>query len=241
MLGFITPIAGAATQFDYGYHFECVTTLSGPIDPTPVPRITGMVLGSFHAVGYPGNSTGSTTFTWRPNQLGGINGDDDFSHFTGHLNKGKYFEVTLAPEAGYTLNIEYVDFLVRRSCSGIRSYAVRSSVDEFAANLPAMIATGNTNLHVAPDDSFQWVYDAIAAPCSLVGSRNVLSSDFDALSGPVSFRFYGWNAEGTEGSFGIDNVEIRGSVQEAPEPGAGAGLALGLILFRAARRRRWKS
>lgn len=221
----------AQAPFSVGYRFNSVTINSGTNDPTPVPTFPGIIFGSFHAVGYTGNPTGSARFTWRSNELGGIDGDDNFADFTGDLNEGKYFEVTLAPEASYALNLDAITFAVRRSPTGIRSYAVRSSLDDFAANLPAIINTGNTNLGVAPDNSFQWLFDGTSTLNDQVGSQMVFGGDFDALTSPITFRFYGWNAEMSDGTFGIDNVYFNGSVKMVPESGTSALFEFGAMLF----------
>ena len=40
-----------------------------------------------------------------------------------------------------------------------------------------------------------------------------LDAEFAALASPVTFRFYGWNAELSGGFFTIDNVLVTGSAQ----------------------------
>lgn len=243
MVGLACPPLPGASTFNVRYDFESVTTQSGTTDPTPVPTVPGVVFGSFRAVGYTGNPNAAAKFSWRANELGGIDGDDNFADFTGHLNAGKYFEVTLAPQGTATLSLDAISFAVRRSATGIRSYAVRSSLDDFAANLPGVIFTGSTNLAVAPDNSFQWRFDDSTALGDQHGSRVLLGDSFCDLLAPVTFRFYAWNAETSSGTFSIDNVYFGGRIEFVPEPAPGAGWALtaiglGIERCRQAKRRR---
>ncbi|MGC3959851.1 MAG: hypothetical protein QM813_18570 [Verrucomicrobiota bacterium] len=114
----------SAQSFTSTYDFASVTTSSGLTDPTTPPTATGVTFGSFSAVGYFGSPNASARFSFTTNALGGINGDNNFANFTGALDSTKYFEVTLTPLAGYTLNVDSIGFTIQRSGTGIRSYAV---------------------------------------------------------------------------------------------------------------------
>jgi trimeric autotransporter adhesin len=221
-------VPAAAQQFSVTYDFANVTTSSGTTDPTPVPTAPGLTFGSFAAVGYSGNPNASGRFSWTGNPTGGIDGVDNFSQFEGSLDLTKYYQVTLTPATGYTLDLDTISFTVQRSATGIRNYAVRSSVDNFASNLAGSISPANANLGVDGGDNFRWLFDAVSTAQN--GSLTTLGQAFDDLSGPVSFRFYGWNAEGSGGTFSIDNVSFSG-VAVVPEPRSMALLAIGAAGF----------
>ena len=223
------------------YDFSRVTIRSGIIDRTPPPVAPGVLFGAFRAAGYSGGSCEAGVFCWGQNEPGAISGDDDFSHFTGSLNPAKYYEVTLSPELSCALELDTISFYVGRGEIGIRNYAVRSSLDGFAENLPASISPANPNLGVGPDNSFRWLFDAVATLEGLGGSQVVLGDDFDVLTAPVTFRFYGWNADMSMGAFGIDNVAFSGSVALVPEPAAAALLPPGLIWLWGEARKRFNS
>lgn len=238
-LAFVIATGSALAQsFTSTYDFASVTTSSGLTDPTPPPTATGVTFGSFSAVGYSGSPNASVRFSFTNNVLGGINGSDVFSSFSGALDATKYFEVTLTPLAGYTLNVDTIAFTIQRSSTGIRSYAVRSSLDAYAANLPASISPANVNLGVGAANDFQYLLDSLSSAQN--GSLVTLNSSYDLLSTPVTFRFYGWNAEGSGGTFSIDNVTFNGSVAAVPEPSVAAIVGgFGLLgLFMAARQRK---
>jgi hypothetical protein len=116
--------------------------------------------------------------------------------------------VTLTPNAGCTIDLNSLTFTIQRSGTGIRQYAVRSSLDSYAANLPASINPANANLSVVATNIFQ-ISDATTA--ANIGSTITLGSSYDALSSPVTFRFYGFNAEAAGGTFGIDDVVFNGA------------------------------
>lgn len=216
LLAVATVSQADAQSYSVTYDFGSVTTASGTTDPTTVPTATGLTFGSFSAVGYTGNSSGAGRFSFTGNPTGSANGVNDFSTFTGSLNSSIYYSVTITPLAGYTLNLDTIAFTSQRSSTGIRSYAVRSSLDSYAANLPASISPANANLGVGGANDFQVLFDATTTAQN--GSLVTLDAAYDALASAVTFRFYGWNAEANTGTFSIDNVNFIGSVTAVPEP-----------------------
>ncbi len=68
---------------------------------------------------------------------------------TGTLDTNKYVQVTLTPSTGYTLTINSLTVRVQRSGTGPRDMAVRSSADNYTANLPATINPANADLSIA--------------------------------------------------------------------------------------------
>ncbi len=199
---------GQVNSFNRTYNFNGVSTSSGTTDPTPVPTITGLTFGSFiSSVGTNPNSGNRFSFTgWN---TGATNNSDVF---TGTFNPLKYYEVTITPSSGYTLDLDSISFKLQRSSTGIRQYSVRSSSD-YNTNLPASIVPINSNLSIVSTNIFQ-VSDATAN--SENGSRITLGTDYDVITTSVTFRFYGWNAEAPGGTFSIDDVKFIGSVAELP-------------------------
>ncbi len=196
------------------YDFASVTATSGANDPSVVPSVQGMTFGSFMAINPtatpPYNSTAGGRFSFTLQPGGAVNSDNNYANLTGALNSSIYYQVTVTPNAGTTYNLTGITFTSQRSGTGIRTYSVRSSTDNYAANLPASINPANAELSVQTENTFFRVLDAVTTAQN--GSTITLSGvDFTGLTTPVTFRFYGWNSEGTGGSFSIDNVAISGN------------------------------
>lgn len=210
---------GYCQNFTVTYDFGSVTTTSGRTDPTPVPTATGVSFGNFTAVAPAGNPNALGTnpnaaarFSFIGWPTGAINASDVF---TGSINNGQYYQVTISPQTHFSISFSSVTFTVQRSGTGIRQYAVRSSADSFSNNLPASVEPANASLQVVADNVFQ-VSDASTAAQD--GSKVTLTG-LSSITGPVTFRFYGWNAEAQGGTFSIDNVRFTGSaIIEANTP-----------------------
>ena len=193
------------------YTFDSVKTTSGMIDPTPAPvGGPGITCASFMAVGTPPNSLAAFRFDFSGWALGSTGGAADtlFSGMTGSVNTAEYYEVSLTPGAGYSITEDSIKFDFDRSSAGVRTYSVRSSLDGYTANLNAVYGLPTTNVDVQAGNVFFLKKDI-----TTLQTRNiiVLGPTFMNLVTPITFRFYGWNAEGTGGTFSIDNVNFIGS------------------------------
>lgn len=197
------------------YDFASVTTTSGVTDPTPVPTATGMTFSSFSATN-PGTpttfngSSGAGRFAFPNQPLGATTGDNVYANYTGALDTNIYYEVTITPNAGTVYDLTGITFRMQRSGTGVRTYAVRSSVDNYVSNLTASINPANTNLEIVTGNIFFYNTDATGGQN---GSTITLTgAEFTGLTGAVTFRFYGWNSEAATGNFSIDDVAISGNV-----------------------------
>lgn len=202
-------LASAQTTFTVTYDFAATTSLTGVTDPTTPPTATGITCGSFVAVGTPStnpNAAGRFSFVGWP--TGGVNASTTYSSMTGSISTSEYYEVTLTPVNGYTVTLNTIGLKFQRSGTGVRSYAVRSSIDSYTANLPATVSS-NTNIIVAGTNEFFIVPDASA---SYLGSLVDLTASTFTFAAATSFRFYGWNSEAAGGTFSIDDVAFDGVV-----------------------------
>jgi hypothetical protein len=200
-----------AQVFTATYDFAGVTGTSGATDPTPVPTVAGLTFGNFTAVNTvfpPTNSAASVRFAFANQPLGAAQGDNVYANYTGALSPTTYYRVTITPTSGTAYNLTGITFKVQRSGTGVRNYSVRSSADAYAANLPASINPANASLEVVTGNIFFYNVDNTLGQ---VGSTVTLSGpSFTNLTGPITFRFYGWNSEAAGGNFGIDDVVISG-------------------------------
>ncbi|MGC3959475.1 MAG: PEP-CTERM sorting domain-containing protein [Verrucomicrobiota bacterium] len=232
----LTLTSAVAQSFTATYDFAQVNTSSGTTDPTPPPSVVGVTFGSFSSTGMSANPNATVRFSFTSQPLGGVNASDDFTQFTGSLTPTAYFEVAVTPLSLVQLQLDSIAFTVQRSGTGIRSYAVRSSLDGYAANLAASISTANANLGVGPGNEFRVLLDSVTTAQN--GSLVTLGTPFIGLTAPVTFRFYGWNAEGTGGTFSVDNVVFSGRTDSVPEPSATVLLLGSLAAFGFSQRRR---
>ncbi len=193
------------TNFIANYSFANVATTSGTSDPTKAPVATGVTFGSFTANGLGNNSTATGRFSFSGWPLGAINGSNTF---TGILSSSQYFEVTITPLSGYTVDINSIAFTLQRSATGVRQWTVRSNIDQFTTNLPASINPSNNNLLANTDNTFQITDRTVTT--AQTGCTISLGKNFSNVSSAVTFRFYGFNAESTNGTFSLNSVTING-------------------------------
>lgn len=212
----LTLLAGALSYgqaFTATYDFASVTTTSGTTDPTPVPTAPGVTFGSFSVVNpnLPVTVTGSSgagRFSFPNQPLGATTGVDTYATLTGTVNPAVYYQVVLTPATGQGLSVSSLTFRSQRSGTGVRTYVVRSSVDNFATNLPASIVA-NDNVNVQAGNVFFWTLDAFTQGVN--GNTVTLGSAFTNLTAPVTFRVYAYNAEANGGNFSIDDFAVTGS------------------------------
>lgn len=200
-----------AQSFTAVYTFDSVKTTTGLTDPTAVPTATGVTFGSFSATGTAANPNSAGRFSFTGWPIGATTGNDLYSSLTGTINTTKYYEVTLTPASGFTMSLSSITFNARRSGTGIRTYAVRSNADAYAANLTASVSPASIKLNVQTGDVFFWALDSVTSGQN--GSTITLSgANFTNTGSAKTFRFYGYNAESTGGTFSIDTVKFTGSV-----------------------------
>ena len=205
----LTPASGCIVHYPFhvGYDFSAVTTSSGTTDPTAVPVSKNINFGAFTANGVSTNPSAAARFSFTGWPTGATNGSEDF---TGNLNTAKYFEVTITPSAGFQLDLVSLSFILQRSATGVRQWAVRSSLDHFTTNLKVALETANNNLLIQPGSLFQITDRALTGPQT--GCALVLGDEFKQIKTAISFRFYGLNAESFAGTFSLNNVTITGTV-----------------------------
>ncbi len=121
--------------------------------------------------------------------LSGANGNNSYnaSDWTtsGSLDANDYFDFTLTPNSGYKINFTDFTYIGQSSAQGPTNFAFRSSVDNYATNIGTALETGTT-------------IDLSAAA-------------YQNVSTAITFRFYGWVAGGTSGTYSIDQFSFSGA------------------------------
>lgn len=191
------------------YTFASVTPVSGDTDTTSLTASLGAEFGKFEAVGVSANSTDSMRFSFTGWDTGALDSATVYDSLTGSINTSKYYEVTVTPAYGSSMTLTGITFSFQRDSTGVRTYAVRSSANAYASNLAASISPANTNLVIKGTNEFFITKDTTS---NQSGSKITLSgAAYTNTITPITFRFYGWNAEDSLGTFSIDNVTIAGS------------------------------
>lgn len=196
-------------NFASPYTFASVTPASGTTDTTSVAVSSGVGFGQFQAVGVSANSTDSMRFSFTGWDAGALDSATVYDSLTGSINTSKYYEVTVTPDYGSSMTLTGLTFSFQRDSAGVRTYAVRSSVNNYASNLAASINPVNTNLSIKGSNVFFINTDTTS---NQNGSKITLSgAAYTNAITPITFRIYGWNAEDSTGTFSIDNVNFSGS------------------------------
>jgi hypothetical protein len=104
-----------------------------------------------------------------------------------------YFQITITPNTGNAVSVSGINFGSRSTSTGPLSYAIRSSIDNYATN----IATGTLT------NTSTWALK--------LNSVNISSS----IGTAVTFRIYGYNGTGSNiantANWRIDDISVLGS------------------------------
>ena len=195
------------TDLTFIYKMDSVKVNSGLTDPTPLVKTDSATFSAVSASGVSSNSTQAKAFAFSNWGIGGVNKDTTYLDQNGGIDLTKYYEISITPKNKGLLTINQFKFKTFRDSNGIKSFTVRSSTDNFATNLP--LTTNNAKItRVINNEAY------ISADTNKWFMTTVTTSDkaFQDLTTneKVTFRIYGWNAEKTNGIFGIDSMYVFG-------------------------------
>ncbi|MBL7940950.1 MAG: T9SS type A sorting domain-containing protein [Flavobacteriales bacterium] len=210
------------------YGFDDVTTTTGVNDPTPLVNATDTVAETprirtemrvFSATGVSENSTKDERFAFTGWDAGPVDGELEFAFLPGELNEDKYYSFSMDPSVTDLLSTDSIRFRVKRDANGIRTFAVRSSADNFTANLPLRTG-GNPNISIKPGNIAFYNSDVTT---EVVITVDPGESGFINIQAPITFRLYGWNAENENGTARVCTngvpVDLFDKLGGAPQPG----------------------
>ncbi len=201
------------------YSFDDVSTGSGTTDPTAVPNVLDTANGEircttapFTAQGVSSNSAVEDKFAFTQWDLGATNGDNDFSLLNPNPSTDKYYSVSIDPRVQDVATVTGVQFNMSRNNNGVRTFAVRSSTNNYASNLP-IGANGDTLITIVGGTTAFYDTDTnLTVQTVTVGPFTGAGSDkYFNFEDPITFRIYGWNAEDVDGTFEVDDVELLGN------------------------------
>jgi len=105
---------------------------------------------------------------------------------TTSIATGSYFTFTLTPNSGYVINFVSLVYTGQASGTGPTSFAVRSSLDSYTANIGSPVAGSNT--------------------ISLSGAS------YQGVSTAITFRIYCWGTTNAGGTYSINDFTFNGTV-----------------------------
>lgn len=171
-------------------------------------------------------------------RFGGSNwydtGDVSPTNVADAIADGEYFSFTVAPLNGASLSLTSFAFVWDRSGTGPASFSLRSSADNYAADLGAFTS----------------------APLSATATLRAIDlTGYSSITSETTFRLYAYGATSTSGTGGFDvvsgytqpNVQLFGnSASAVPEPSTYAALAgacalMGVVVARQRRREEKKA
>lgn len=198
------------TTFTATFPFDSVRNNTGRVDPTPLPVVNGLMFDSVRSFGASANSSASVRFSFTGWPTGATQGNGTYADLTGSVDPAKYYEFEIIPDLGVisAYTVDSIEFRFQRSGTGVRTYIVRGGADAFATNLTAGVVPANPKINVEADNVFYFNVDSTSGQN---GSKIYPGSAYANLTTPSVFRFYGYNAEATTGTFSIDNVVIHGT------------------------------
>lgn len=133
----------------------------------------------------------------------------------GVINTNKYYEFKVKPNLPYAMKITGMSFTVGRNANGARTFAIRSSADNFANNLTPVLGSSDTvNMQILPGNIVLLKKDTAStfnfSRLSTTGAPFSLLKDTNS----ITYRIYAWNAEESNGSFIVDNLKLIGDFGE---------------------------
>jgi PKD repeat protein len=196
------------------YTFDNVSTSTGNIDPTlPPSQINGNVVNlnfsNFSAIGIGANSLTNGVFNFDNYDNGALDSNTNYADLTGTINTSKYFTFSITPETSQAMTLSSLTFKVSRNNEGIRTFVVRSSIDNYTSNLNATVLNiDSAKLSIQTGNIFYIKNDNSD---TLTGAKIVLGSAFANLDNTVTFRIYAYNSESSNGTFQIDDINLTGT------------------------------
>jgi hypothetical protein len=105
---------------------------------------------------------------------------------TAGIDLTAYFEFTLTPDPGCEIDFTSFVYTAQASGTGPTSFAIRSSLDGFVANIGTPNATGTT--------------------------ISLAAGIYQNITTAITFRFYAWGASASTGTFSINSFTFNGAV-----------------------------
>jgi hypothetical protein len=132
------------------------------------------------------------------------NNDTITSKFSQVLDTTKYYEITYVSSNANSVDLKGIQFIATRNAEGVRSVSVRTSADNFKSNLPF---EATSYKYVRNMNNVATFKKDTTAKATLKFYVNSPKNFTDLREGKkITLRIYGWNAEATTGTLGLDSM-----------------------------------
>lgn len=111
----------------------------------------------------------------------------------GSIDVNDYFYWTLTPAGGYEIDFVSLSFTTQSSNTGPNTYILRSSVDNYTANIATISITPNGS-------------------ASALQTVNLSAGTFQNIGSAITFRMYGYGGSGATGTNSINDFTFNGTV-----------------------------
>jgi PKD repeat protein len=136
--------------------------------------------------------------------LGGVNKDTVTSKYKDSLNTNKYYELEYISSKGNSVDVKGVNVVASRNQDGVKSLAVRSSLDDFKSNIPF---TSSSKFVRNINNTANYKADTTSAVSINFLLNDIRLNDLRDKE-KITFRIYGWNAESKSGTLNIDSLFV---------------------------------
>ena len=191
--------------FDVFMSFDNLKTTNNVDDITPIDSIDFIYAKPFKAVGVSSSTIVNGSFSFNNWPLGGVDRDTVFANQTGNINLNKYYETKIAVTENNFLEVSKITFKAQRNENGVKSIAIRSSIDNFSSNIP--VTTNNSLISKIKNNTIYIEADTtrhFRATATISNVKNIEKND------TITFRIYAWNSEDVAGTFNLDSLTITG-------------------------------
>jgi PKD repeat protein len=185
--------------------FDSLRTTSGVNDITPIDSSDYIYVQPMEAVGVSANTVADSIFEFNNWGIGGVDQDTVYSNQLGSIDLNKYYETKLCVTGNNLMDVTNVIFKAQRSDDGVKSIAIRSSIDNFSSNIPVTTNNGNitkvksNTVYIEPDTTRFFKLTANISNITDISNNDT-----------ITLRIYGWNAETTNGTFAVDSLFLSG-------------------------------
>ncbi|MCP5535517.1 MAG: PEP-CTERM sorting domain-containing protein [Akkermansiaceae bacterium] len=151
---------------------------------------------------------------------------------------GQYWEFSITADSGFTFDLDTLTFDIGKSANGTNDWAIRTSVDAFAADVEYR-NQGTLGTATTQTVNFNTFADTGMSGTSGGGEGTFTAGQFDGLSTIMIRIAYDDRQNDTDSASAtrLDNWTVNGSVNAVPEPSITALLGLGGLVLLLRRRR----